>query len=130
MDADHQPARRAGGSRIGSPPHDYVLRYIVMRSSDPSLLIMSSLAEGPKHGYAMTRDVEEMTGVRLGPGTLYGAIARLEERGLIESLETEDRRRPYRLTGLGAAMLREQLTALERVARLGLGRLSASEARA
>lgn len=108
----------------------YVLRYIAMRSSDPSLLIMASLAEGPKHGYAMTRDVEEMAGVKLGPGTLYGAIARLEERGLIEPLETEDRRRPYRLTGSGAAVLREQLTALERVARLGLGRLSAAEARA
>ncbi len=100
-----------------------------MRSSDPSLLIMASLAEGPKHGYAMTRDVEEMAGVKLGPGTLYGAIARLEERGLIEPLGAEDRRRPYRLTGSGAAVLREQLTALERVARLGLGRLSAAEAR-
>ncbi len=72
----------------------YVLRYIAMRSSDPSLLIMASLAEGPKHGYAMTRDIEAMAGVKLGPGTLYGAIARLEERGLIEPLETEDRRRP------------------------------------
>ncbi|HEX8977544.1 MAG TPA: PadR family transcriptional regulator [Solirubrobacteraceae bacterium] len=108
----------------------YVIRYTAMRSSDPSLLIMASLADGPKHGYAMTRDVKEMAGVKLGPGTLYGAIARLEERGLIEPLETEDRRRPYRLTGSGAAVLREQLTALERVARLGLGRLSAAEARA
>lgn len=107
-----------------------MIRYTAMRSSDPSLLIMASLADGPKHGYAMTRDVKEMAGVKLGPGTLYGAIARLEERGLIEPLETEDRRRPYRLTGSGAAVLREQLTALERVARLGLGRLSAAEARA
>ncbi len=107
----------------------YVLRYTVMRSSDPALLIMASLAGGPKHGYAMTRDVEEMAGVKLGPGTLYGAIGRLEGRGLIEPLETEDRRRPYRLTGSGAAVLREQLTALERVSRLGLGRLSAAEAR-
>ena len=110
--------------------HYYVLRYTAMRSSDPSLLIMASLAEGPKHGYAITRDVKEMAGVKLGPGTLYGAIARLEQRGLIEPLESEDRRRPYRLTGSGAAVLREQLTALERVARLGLSRLSAVEARA
>jgi DNA-binding PadR family transcriptional regulator len=120
--------RNAASTR--ARPHYYVIRYIAMRSSDPSLLIMASLAEGPKHGYAMTRDVKEMAGVKLGPGTLYGAIARLEERGLIEPLETEERRRPYRLTGSGAAVLREQLTTLERVARLGLGRLSAAEARA
>jgi DNA-binding PadR family transcriptional regulator len=127
MDLDPAFASQRG---TGAPPHYYVLRYTAMRSSDPSLLIMASLADGPKHGYAMTRDVKEMAGVRLGPGTLYGAIARLEERGLIEPLETEDRRRPYRLTGSGAAVLREQLTALERVAQLGLGRLSAAEARA
>jgi DNA-binding PadR family transcriptional regulator len=106
-----------------------VLRYTVMRSSDPSLLILTSLAEGSKHGYGITRDVHEIAGVKLGPGTLYGAIARLEQRGLIEPLETEDRRRPYRLTGSGAALLREQLTAQERVARLGLRRLSGAEAR-
>ena len=76
----------------------------------PLLLIMASLAEGAKHGYAITRDVQEIAGVTLGPGTLYGAIARLEERGLIEPLEADDRRRPYRLTGSGAAVLREQLT--------------------
>jgi DNA-binding PadR family transcriptional regulator len=100
-----------------------------MRSNDPTLLILSSLAEGPKHGYAITADVQEIAGVKLGPGTLYGAIARLEERGLIEPLESEDRRRPYRLTGAGAALLREQLTAQERVATVGLRRLSAAEAR-
>lgn len=99
-----------------------------MRSKDPSLLLMASLAEGPKHGYAITRDVHEMFGVKLGPGTLYGAIARLEERGLIEPLEADDRRRPYRLTQSGAAALREQLTAQERVASVGLRRLSAAEA--
>jgi DNA-binding PadR family transcriptional regulator len=107
-----------------------VLRYTVMRSSDPSLLIMASLAGSPKHGYAITRDVHEIAGVTLGPGTLYGAIARLEERGLIEPLEADDRRRPYRLTGSGAAALREHLIAQERVASVGLGRLSAAEAHA
>lgn len=101
-----------------------------MRSSDPSLLIMASLAEGPKHGYAITRDVDKIAGVKLGPGTLYGAIARLEDRGLIEPLQADDRRRPYRLTGSGAAELREQLTAQERIARVGLRRLSAAEAHA
>jgi DNA-binding PadR family transcriptional regulator len=96
-----------------------------MRSkNDPGLLVMASLAGGSKHGYAITRDVEELAGVRLGPGTLYGALARLEERGLIEPLPGEDRRRPYRLTGAGASSLQEQLTALERVARTGLQRLA------
>ena len=101
-----------------------------MRSSDPSVLIMTSLAEGPKHGYAITLDVYEIAGVRLGPGTLYGAIARLEERGLIEALESDDRRRPYRLTASGGVLLRDRLAAQERVARIGLRRLSAAEARA
>ena len=115
---------------VGKNGRYYVLRYTAMRSTDPSLLIMASLAEGAKHGYAITRDVHEIAGVMLGPGTLYGAIARLEQRGLIEPLEADDRRRPYRLTGSGAAVLREQLTAQERVASVGLRRLSAAEIRA
>ena len=45
------------------------------RFSDPSLLILSSLAAGPKHGYAMILDIEAFSGTRLEPGTLYGAIA-------------------------------------------------------
>jgi DNA-binding PadR family transcriptional regulator len=99
-----------------------------MRTTDPSLLIMASLAEGPKHGYAITLDVHQLAGIKLGPGTLYGAIARLEECGLIEPLESDERRRPYRLTASGASVLRERLTAQERMARVGLRRLSAAEA--
>lgn len=107
-----------------------MLRYIVMRSTDPSLLILTSLADGPKHGYAITQDVRELAGVKLGPGTLYGAIARLEERGLIEPLNADERRRPYRLTASGAAALREQLTVQKRMASIGLNRLSAAPGRA
>ncbi len=92
--------------------------------SDPSLLILSSLAAGPKHGYAMMEDIEAFARVRLGPGTLYGALARLEQRGWIEALAAEERRRPYRLTTEGAAALREQLSSLEQVATLGLRRLA------
>src|SRR5262245_24608578 len=93
------------------------------RFSDPSLLILASLASGPKHGYAMMEDIAQVRGVRLRPGTLYRALARLEQRGLIESLPAEERRRPYRLTGLGATMLREQLRSLEHFAVTGLRRL-------
>ncbi|GCE06170.1 PadR family transcriptional regulator [Dictyobacter aurantiacus] len=95
------------------------------RFSDPSILILSSLAGGTKHGYAIMEDVESIAHVRLGTGTLYGAIARLEEHGLIEALPAEGRgRRPYRLTAAGIAFLREQLTGMEALATLGLRRLA------
>ncbi len=90
--------------------------------------MLTSLAEGPKHGYAITQDVEQFAGVRLGPGTLYGALSRLEERGLIEALPAEDRRRPYRLTAAGTAALAAELHELARVARSGLDRLRVAEA--
>ena len=93
------------------------------RFAEPSLLILVSLSDGPKHGYAIMTDVEAGTGRPLGPGTLYAALARLEERGLIEAMEPIDRRRPYRLTALGATTLKEQLSSLEAFARHGLRRL-------
>ncbi len=93
------------------------------RFAEPSLYILVSLSDAPKHGYAIMTDVEEMTGEPLGPGTLYGALARLERRGLIEALEPIDRRRPYRLTALGATTLRAQLEGLAGFTRLGLERL-------
>ena len=94
------------------------------RFSDPALFILASLAGGEKHGYAMIEDIETMCGVRLGPGTLYGALARLERRGLVEALNVEDRRRPYRLTAAGASALQERLTQLENFATAGLQRLA------
>ena len=93
--------------------------------TDPGLLVMGSLAGGPKHGYAMVQDVEETAGVRLGPGTLYGAIARLEARGLIEALDDGDsRRRPYRLTGRGVEVLEHQFAGMQRFAGIGRRRLA------
>ncbi len=93
--------------------------------TDPGLLVMGSLAEGPKHGYAMVQDVMETTGVRLGPGTLYGAIARLEARGLIEAVDGGDsRRRPYTLTMRGVEVLEQQLAGMQRFAGLGRRRLT------
>jgi DNA-binding PadR family transcriptional regulator len=103
------------------------MRYISERSNDPGLLVLSSLAEGPKHGYAITQDIEQMTGVRLGPGTLYGALSRLEANDLIEALPSSNRRRPYRLTATGAEALDEQLRMLDRVVSTGLRRLRQGE---
>lgn len=94
------------------------------RFSEPALFVLISLADGPKHGYAMMEDIAAVSGVRVGPGTLYGALARLERHGLIEPLTPVDRRRPYRLTAAGATLLREQLTSLERSASVGLQRLA------
>jgi DNA-binding PadR family transcriptional regulator len=94
------------------------------RFSEPALLILISLADGAKHGYAMTEDIAEVSGERLGPGTLYGALARLETRGFIEPLASTDRRNPYRLTALGAKALRTRLAALEAVTRVGQRRLA------
>ncbi len=98
------------------------------RFAEPSLFILVSLGDGPKHGYAIMTDVEGMTGQPMGPGTLYGALARLERRGLIEALEPEDRRRPYRLTGLGATTLKAQLEGLGSFVQAGLKRLDRTPA--
>ena len=90
---------------------------------DPSLLVLSSLAECDKHGYAIMMDVETFTGIHLGPGTLYGVITRLEERKWIRALDSDERRRPYRITAEGRKYLKEQLLTLNRTARIGLDRL-------
>lgn len=91
--------------------------------SDPSLLVLASLADGDKHGYAMIQDIQTFAGVRLGPGTLYGAITRLEERGWIVPLQSGDRRCPYRLTAEGSKHLESQLAGLNRIVQAGIGRL-------
>jgi DNA-binding PadR family transcriptional regulator len=92
--------------------------------SDPTLLVLASLAEGEKHGYAMMEDIQRFAGVRLGPGTLYGAIARLEERGWIRPTKSaEDRRQPYTLTADGRRHLEAQLSDLNQIVKTGLKRL-------
>jgi DNA-binding PadR family transcriptional regulator len=93
------------------------------RYSGPAALILSSLADGAKHGYALTKDVETFSGVTLRPGTLYAALSRLEAQGFIEAMEGEGRRKPYRLTAGGAAALQAQLAAQRNVADVGLRRL-------
>jgi len=85
--------------------------------ADARLLVLVSLTDGPKHGYAIQTDVEDFAGIHLGPGTLYGALNSLERDGLLEALPSGQRRQPYRLTADGRQRLREQLEDLDRIRR-------------
>ena len=93
-------------------------------SSDRSVLILTSLAESPKHGYALIKDIEEFAGVTLGAGTLYGALAKLEQSGLVVALPEEDRRRPYQITPAGREQLQARLSEAARIAAVGLRRIA------
>jgi DNA-binding PadR family transcriptional regulator len=83
-----------------------------------------SLAGGPKHGHALLKDIEEFAGVKLGPGALYGAITRLEEQGLIEPLEPDDRRRPYQITAAGSQALADYVARMRELVEVGQARLT------
>ena len=117
---------------VGRLTHS-TFRYIVFRNmarkattgpaTDPEILILSSLCGGPKHGYAIMTDVHHFAGVKLGPGTLYGAITRLVDAGWMEPLEAAGRQRPYRITPGGLQHLQGQLERMRRLATLGLRRL-------
>jgi DNA-binding PadR family transcriptional regulator len=93
--------------------------------SDPALLILGSLASGPRHGYGIVQDTENTVGITLGPGTLYAALSRLEKRGHVRALPGEDRRRPYEITAAGSAVLTERLEAMRTFANRGLAHLRA-----
>jgi DNA-binding PadR family transcriptional regulator len=111
----------------------YELWYIIIRNmarkmtsgpaADPELLILSSLAEGPKHGYAMMQDIAAFSGLELGPGTLYTAITRLVENRWIVPQTSAGRQRPYQLTTAGMEHLRVQLERMRQISNLGLRRL-------
>ena len=96
---------------------------VLRRVGEASVLVLVSLAGGPRHGYALIQDVKLFAGVELGPGTLYGALDRLERLGLIESLPADERRHPNRITAPGTAALRAHLDSLERVSAAGRLRL-------
>src|SRR5437870_13293350 len=117
------PRKRAGSQQ--EPDHAQALAGFG-RYAGPATLILASLADGAKHGYALTKDIEAFAGVRLAPGTLYEALARLDAQGLIEAVESDDRRRPYRLTVAGATVLRAHLEAQRAAAETGLRRLAAN----
>ena len=103
-------------------------RDLIRGSSDRSILILTSLADSPKHGYALIKDVEDFAGIKLGAGTLYGALAMLEKAGLVEALPIEERRRPYRITPAGREQLRVRLIEAARIAEVGLRRIAAAPA--
>lgn len=92
--------------------------------SAEGLLILTSLAEGAKHGYAIQQDIAQLSGRRLGPGSLYGAIARLEAAGYIEATESEGPRRPYRLTASGRKQLAQAVDSLQKLAGAAARRLA------
>jgi DNA-binding PadR family transcriptional regulator len=98
------------------------------RRNDRGLLVLVSLADSPKHGYALLKDIEDFAGVSLSPGTLYAAIARLEDAGLVEPMGGSQRRRPYRLTATGRTALSAELESAAALSRMGLRRLRAATA--
>ena len=92
--------------------------------SDPTLLVLSSLAEGDKHGYAIMQDIAAFAGIRLGPGLrLYGAITRLEEHGWIRPSGARSRRQPYAITASGRQHLQQELATLQQIVKTGLSRV-------
>jgi DNA-binding PadR family transcriptional regulator len=99
-----------------------------VQANDSQTLILCALAEGPLHGYAINTAIEGLTGERLGPGSLYGALARLEAKGLVVSLGETGRQRPVRLTDEGREVLERELRAMARVAAAGLRSLGVSTA--
>jgi DNA-binding PadR family transcriptional regulator len=99
-----------------------------MQANDAQTLVLCALADGPLHGYAVNTVIEELTGTKLGPGSLYGALSRLEAKGLIESLDAVARARPVQLTPKGRQVLEEELRAMARVAAVGLRNLGVKPA--
>jgi DNA-binding PadR family transcriptional regulator len=106
-----------------------------MHSNDAQVLVLTVLADGPLHGYAINTAIEGLTGRRLGPGSLYGALSRLEARGLIRSAgqtgepgETRERHRTMRITDAGRDTLRVELEQMARVSQAGLRALGSAPA--
>jgi DNA-binding PadR family transcriptional regulator len=88
------------------------------------MLVLTSLAGADRHGYALLKDIESFSGVTLSPGTLYGALAKLEADGYVERLAADDRRHPYRLTSAGREALAVRLVEAARVTTVGLERIA------
>jgi DNA-binding PadR family transcriptional regulator len=101
--------------------------------TEPVFLILLSLAQKPRHGYALMRDIDKLSSgrVRLSTGTLYGALRRLLEQEWIERFEQEDTSREkqaYRLTPGGRKQLQGELDRMRRLTRAATTRLRIIEA--
>src|ERR1700678_1685841 len=92
--------------------------------AEPWLLVLTSLADGPRHGYAIMTDIAAFSGVGMEPGTLYGALSRLERRGWIRPLAANERRRPYEITAAGRQVLAEQLQSMQQIVHTGRQRIA------
>jgi DNA-binding PadR family transcriptional regulator len=101
-----------------------------MHSNDAQMLVLTVLAERPLHGYAINTAIEELTGGKLGPGSLYGALSRLEARGLIGPVEegSGDRHRTMQITDDGRAALGDELRRMARISAAGLRALGLGSA--
>lgn len=101
-----------------------------MHSNDAQMLVLTVLADGPLHGYAINAAIEQLAGTKLGPGSLYGALSRLEGRGLIEPAEARgepgDRHRTMQITRTGRDVLRAELRQMARISAAGLRALGAA----
>ena len=101
--------------------------------TEPVLLILLSLAEQPRHGYSILKDVEQISDGRvvLSTGTLYGALRRLLEDEWIERIEEEDTsrgRQAYRLTARGRRNLQLEVGRMKHLTRLANLRIAVKEA--
>ncbi|GBQ00233.1 hypothetical protein SSP531S_16470 [Streptomyces spongiicola] len=86
-----------------------------MRTNDAQMLVLCALADGPLHGYAINAAIEQVSGHRLGPGSLYGALARLEAKQLVMPLEEKGRQRPFCLTPAGRELLEREAHSMARL---------------
>ena len=101
--------------------------------TEPVLMILLSLAESPRHGYALLKDIDSLSGgsVRLSTGTLYGALRRLVASEWIEPFDGGDTSRDkrfYRLTALGRRMLRGEVERMKHLTQVAAARLRVREA--
>jgi DNA-binding PadR family transcriptional regulator len=101
--------------------------------TEPVLLVLLSLAEQPRHGYSILKDVEQISDGRvvLSTGTLYGALQRLLEKRWIEQFDEEESsrdRRAYRLTSRGQAVLRQEIERMRHLTKLARLRMTTKEA--
>jgi DNA-binding PadR family transcriptional regulator len=101
--------------------------------TEPVVMVLLSLADQPRHGYSIIKDVEQLSEgrVMLSTGTLYGALQRLLDRGWIDRFEEQGAsrdRRAYRLTALGRRILRQEFERMRHLTKLAGLRISGKKA--